>query len=30
VSTTTNDEAYIGNGRITSFPYTLGGADVAW
>ena len=30
VSTTTNDEAYIGNGKITSFPYTLGGADVAW
>jgi hypothetical protein len=30
VSTTTNDEAYIGNGKVTSFPYTLGGADVAW
>ncbi len=30
VSTTTNDEAYIGNGRVTSLPYTLGGPDVAW
>ena len=30
VSTTTNDEAYIGNGGVRSFPYTLGGADVAW
>jgi hypothetical protein len=30
VSTTTNDEAYIGNGKVTSFPYTLGGPDVAW
>jgi hypothetical protein len=30
VSATTNYEGYIGNGTVKTFPYTLGGADVAW
>jgi hypothetical protein len=33
VSTTTNDEAYVGNGTVKMFPYILGsggGSDLAW
>jgi hypothetical protein len=30
VSTTTNNEAYIGNGTVKTFPYILGGAELAW
>jgi hypothetical protein len=30
VSATTNNEAYIGNGTVKTFPYILGGPEIAW
>lgn len=30
VSATTNNEAYIGNGTVKTFPYILGGPELAW
>jgi hypothetical protein len=30
VSTTSNDEAYIGHGTVTPFPYLNGGIQIAW
>jgi hypothetical protein len=30
LSTTTNDEGYIGNGMVKTFPYILGGINLAW
>jgi hypothetical protein len=30
VSTTANDEGYIGNGTVRTFPYILGGPALAW
>jgi hypothetical protein len=30
LSTTTNDEGYIGNGTVKTFPYILGGVNLAW
>ena len=30
VSTTSNYMAYIGNGTVSTFPFILGGINIAW